>query len=114
MAAASARNCARNVRESRRPAEFLATDKPKVPGTVVQKGTRIIAPSARGVGRGVSPRPQPQTGLASFQASGFPDDSGLIVPSERTLDFLYVHREASRFNEPFGRPAQIILHSFAM
>lgn len=26
-----------------------------------------------GVGRGISPRPQPQTGRASFQASGFPD-----------------------------------------
>ncbi len=28
-----------------------------------------------GVGRGVPPRPQPQTGRASFQASGFPDIS---------------------------------------
>jgi hypothetical protein len=33
---------------------------------------------------------------------------------EPTLNFLYVHREASRFNEPFGRPARIILHPFAM
>jgi hypothetical protein len=73
-----------------------------------------MAPSARGVGRGIAPRPQPQTGRASIQASGFPDDSVLIVPSEPTLNFLYVHREASRFSEPFGRPAQIILHAFAM
>ena len=34
-----------------------------------------------GVGRGISPRPQPQTGRASFQASGFPDDSILFFPS---------------------------------
>ena len=34
-----------------------------------------------GVGRGIAPRPQPQTGRASFQASGFPDDSILICPS---------------------------------
>ena len=34
-----------------------------------------------GVGRGVSPRPQPQTGRASFQASGFPDGSVLIFSS---------------------------------
>ena len=34
----------------------------------------------RGVGRGISPRPQPQTGRASFQASGFPDGSILFVP----------------------------------
>ena len=27
-----------------------------------------------GVGRGFTPRPQPQTGRASFQASGFPID----------------------------------------
>jgi hypothetical protein len=70
--------------------------------------------SARCVDRGVSTRPQPQTGRASFQASGFPDDSVLIVPSEPTPDFFYVHREASRFSEPFGRPAQITLHPFAM
>ncbi len=89
-------------------------DKPKVPGTVVQKGRGILAPSARGVGRGIAPWPQPQTGRASFQASGFPDDSVLIVPSEPTLNFLYVHREGSRFSEPFGRPAQTILHPFAM
>ena len=31
---------------------------------------------------GISPRPQPQTGRASFQASGFPDGSVLIVPSQ--------------------------------
>jgi len=37
---------------------------------------------ASGVGRGVTPRPQPQTGRASFQASGFPTDSKLFVPSE--------------------------------
>ena len=90
------------------------TDKPKVPGTVFHKGRGIHAPSAHGVGRGVSPRPQPRTGRAGFQASGFPDDSVLIVPSEPTLDFLHVHREASRSSEPFGRPAQIILHPFAM
>ena len=29
--------------------------------------------NSRGVGRGISPRPQPQTGRASFPASGFPD-----------------------------------------
>ena len=34
--------------------------------------------SAGGVGRGVPPRPQPQTGRASFQASGFPDNSTLM------------------------------------
>ena len=88
-------------------------DKPKVPGTVVQKG-EAYSRHVRGVGRGVLPRPQPQAGRASFQAPGFPDDSVLIVASEPTPDFLYVHREASRFSEPFGRPAQIILHPFAM
>ena len=36
----------------------------------------------RGVGRGISPRPQPQTGRASFQASGFPDNSMLVFPSQ--------------------------------
>jgi hypothetical protein len=34
-----------------------------------------------GVGRGFAPRPQPQTGRASFQASGFPDDSKHMIPS---------------------------------
>ncbi len=34
-----------------------------------------------GVGRGIAPRPQPQTGRAGFQASGFPDDSTLVVSS---------------------------------
>jgi len=34
-----------------------------------------------GVGWGIAPRPQPQTGRASFQASGFPDDSLLTFPS---------------------------------
>jgi hypothetical protein len=34
-----------------------------------------------GEGRGVSPRPQPQTGHASFQASGFPDESKHLLPS---------------------------------
>ena len=35
-----------------------------------------------GVGRGISPRPQPQTGRASFQASGFPDESKHMIPSQ--------------------------------
>jgi len=35
-----------------------------------------------GVGQGVTPCPQPQTGRASFQASGFPIDSKPFVPSD--------------------------------
>src|SRR5271170_5899166 len=41
--------------------------------------------NARGVGRGISPRPQPQTGRAGFQASGFPDNSTLIRASAEVL-----------------------------
>ena len=40
---------------------------------------------AGGVGRGTAPRPQPQTGRASFQASGFPDDSTLLRASAEVL-----------------------------
>ena len=76
-----------------------------------------------GVGRGVSPRPQPQTGRASFQASGFPDSLGCgIVPAlghmtrqsialsmlpvllglrpQSSLDHFHVHREPSRLVNP--------------
>ena len=35
-----------------------------------------------GVGQGITPCPQPQTGRASFQASGFPTDSKPFVPNE--------------------------------
>ena len=55
----------------------------------------LAAERESGVGRGVSPRPQPQTGRASFQASGFPDNSTLIF-DERTLDFVDVHLEPSK------------------
>ena len=39
---------------------------------------KALAVLKSGVGRGVPPRPQPQTGRASFQASGFPDNSTLM------------------------------------
>ena len=79
----------------------------------------------RGVGGGVAPPPQPQTGRASFPASGFPDCLGCwtaaalgrarsqSVPAgasmlpmllklfpQSSLDHCHVHREPSRFVNP--------------
>jgi hypothetical protein len=43
-----------------------------------------------GVGGGVAPPPQPQTGRASFQASGFPDVSRLGNASARSHSLLWI------------------------
>ena len=47
----------------------------------------VAAPG--GVGGGISPPPQPQTGRASFQASGFPDVSQLGKASARSHSLLW-------------------------
>ena len=81
--------------------------------------------NSRGVGRGISPRPQPRTGLASFQASGSPDcldywnasalgrtpsqsvaAGASMLPMllrrfpQSSLDHFHVHREPSRLVNP--------------
>ena len=56
---------------------FIETGIPLMTGTAGQKRVATEYFSS-GVGRGVPPRPQPQTGRASFQASGFPDNSTLM------------------------------------
>jgi len=86
----------------------------KGPCHLVMAGLADILPALGGVGRGVAPRPQPQTGRASFQASGFPDDPALPLFPESTLDFFDVHPEASECNEHFSYPPRIILRPFAM
>jgi hypothetical protein len=81
--------------------------------------------NSRGVGRGISPRPQPRTGRASFQASGSPDcldhwnasalgrtplqsvaAGASMLPMllrrfpQSSLDHFHVHREPSRLVNP--------------
>jgi len=43
-------------------------------------------PLPSGVGQGITPRPQPQTGRATFEASDFPIDSKLFVLRNSSAD----------------------------
>ena len=111
----------------------MADQTATVPMNIVNKASRsAIHPESRhgtsgtrGVGRGISPRPQPRTGLASFQASGSPDcldywnasPLGCTPPQsvaagasmlpmllgllpQSSLDHFHVHREPSRLVNP--------------
>jgi hypothetical protein len=79
---------------------------------------RIIIVSTSGVGRGVSPRPQLQTGHATLKASSFPNVSwfpnGSLTHSLIFMEHVRCSLKSLSIVEPFRCSKRNILPPFAM